>query len=98
MAVKILIRRTVPLDKAKDLIPLFRQMRTLAMEQPGYIYGETLRRLNRPEQFLVISTWKSSKDWEAWMKTEKRHEVQGKIDALLGGESIYEIYHYGFKE
>ena len=98
MAVKILIKRIVPLDKAQDMIPLFRQMRSFAMEQPGYISGETLRRLNRPEQFLVISTWKSSKDWETWTKTEERQEIQDKIDALLGGESIYEIYHYGFKE
>jgi heme-degrading monooxygenase HmoA len=98
MAVRILIKRTVPSGKAKDLIPLFRQMRTLAMEQPGYISGETLRRLDHPDQFLIISTWKSSGDWEAWEKTRQRQEIQDKIDALLGGETHYEIYHYGFKE
>jgi hypothetical protein len=37
MAVKILIRRTVPENKARQMIPLFRKMRTLANEQPGYI-------------------------------------------------------------
>ncbi|HDL07225.1 MAG TPA: antibiotic biosynthesis monooxygenase, partial [Desulfobacteraceae bacterium] len=30
MAVKILIKRSVPENKAKEMIPLFRQMRVLA--------------------------------------------------------------------
>jgi heme-degrading monooxygenase HmoA len=37
MAVKILIRRHVPEDKAREIIPLFRQMRSLATNHEGYI-------------------------------------------------------------
>ena len=98
MAVRILIKRTVSPEKAKELIPLFREMRNLAMKQPGYISGETLRRLDRPDQFLIISTWHRSKDWENWVKTKDRREIQERIDDLLGGETVYEIYHYGFTE
>ena len=98
MAVKILIKRDVPLDKAKAMIPLFRQMRASAATQPGYITGETLRSLDKPEEFMVISTWQSSDDWEKWLQSKERNEVQGKIDDLLGGETKYEIYHYGFSE
>jgi heme-degrading monooxygenase HmoA len=98
MAVRVLIKRTVPPGKAKELIPLFRQMRILAMEQPGYISGETLRRMDHPDQFLVISTWKTSEDWKTWVKTKDRQSIQDEIDALLGGETVYEIYHYGFTE
>ena len=98
MAVKILIKRAVPADRAKSMIPLVRKMRALANQQPGYISGETMKRLDSPDQFLVISTWKSSKDWQAWVETADRKEVQSEIDALLGGETTYEIYHYGFTE
>jgi heme-degrading monooxygenase HmoA len=98
MAVKVLIKRNVPEDKAKEMIPLFRQMRALASSEPGYISGETLKRLDKPNEFLVISTWNSSADWNQWMKSEKRGEVQAKIDKLLGGTTDYEIYHYGFAE
>ena len=35
MAVKILIRRNVPENKAREMIPLFRKMRRLANDQPG---------------------------------------------------------------
>jgi len=98
MAVKILIKRKVPADKAKEMIPLFRQMRSMATNQPGYISGETMKRLDEPDEFLVISTWHSSEDWEKWLESEDRRKIQDKIDALLGGKTEYEIYHYGFTE
>ena len=98
MAVKVLIKRSVPQDKAKALIPLVRQMRASAATQPGYITGETLRSLDKPDEFLVISTWQTSDDWKNWLKSEDRNKVQSKIDDLLGGETEYEIFHYGFSE
>lgn len=98
MAVKVLIKRRVPRDKARDMIPLFKQMRVQASDQPGYISGETLRSLDRPEEYLVISTWESSNDWKNWLQTSERKEVQGKIDHLLGGKTEYEVFHYRFSE
>ena len=98
MAVKILIKRTVPKDRARELIPLFREIRSLAIKQAGYISGETLKRLDKPDQFLIISTWQSSDDWEKWIKNKDRNELQSQIDQLLGGKTEYEIYHYGFTE
>ena len=96
MAVKVLIRRIVPRNKAKDLIPLFRQMRALAVNQKGYISGETLRNLDDPEEFLVISTWNSADEWRNWLGNKERKDIQEKMDLLLGGESEYKIFHYGF--
>ena len=98
MAVKVLIKRKISQDQAKALIPLVRQMRASAATQAGYITGETLRSLDNPEEFLVISTWQSSGDWKNWLKSEDRKKVQDKIDDLLGGETKYEIFHYGFSE
>ena len=98
MAVKVLIKRIVPEEKAREMIPLFREMRSLASREPGYISGETLKRLDKSSEFLVISTWNSSDDWNQWLKSEKRKTIQAQIDALLGGSTDYEIYHYGFKE
>jgi heme oxygenase (mycobilin-producing) len=98
MAVKALIRRNVPESKAREMIPLFRQMRALAIDQPGYISGETLRNLNNPEEFLVISSWQSSADWVQWLESPDRQRIQTQIDQLLGGQTRYELYHYGFTE
>jgi heme-degrading monooxygenase HmoA len=98
MAVKILIKRAIPHDKAKKMIPLFRNMRQMAMKQTGYISGETMRNYNNPEEFLVISTWQSADEWENWLKSKERQEIQTEIDSLLGGKTHYEIFHYGFSQ
>ena len=55
MAIKILIKRGLPLDKAKAqyIVEIFRQLRMLALEQEGYISSETLRSMKNPQEFLV---------------------------------------------
>ena len=98
MVVKVLIKRVVPEDTAKKMIPLFRQMRMLASTQSGYISGETLKSFDRLDSFLVISTWHSPEYWEKWLLNQERREIQDKIDALLGGRTEYEMFHYGFGE
>ena len=98
MAVKILIKRAVPDEKSKELSMLLRQLRMLTMSREGYISGETLRNLDDPEEFIVISNWQSSNDWSRWLKSAERQEIQGRIDTLLGGHTHYALYHYGFTE
>ena len=98
MAIRILIRRSVPEDKGRDMLPLFKQMRQLALQQKGYISGETMRNYNDPEEFLVISSWQSVQDWESWLKSKERQGIQEKIDTLLGGRTRYDVFHYGFSE
>jgi heme-degrading monooxygenase HmoA len=95
MAVKIFIRRVIAEDRIKDLLPLFRHLRNLATNQPGYISGETLKRIDGPGKYLVISTWQSLDDWRQWVVSRERIEVQNEIDARLEEETIYEIYQYG---
>jgi heme oxygenase (mycobilin-producing) len=98
MSVKILITRTIPQEKARDMLNLFKKMRSLATEQEGYISGETLKSSDRPDVYLVISTWAAASDWENWLKSKKRQEIQDKIDALLGGKTAYEMFHYGLRD
>ncbi len=92
MAVKIIIRRIVPEGKTKLLTPLLRKLRALAMNHPGYIYGETLRSMTDPQEFLVISSWQSEKEWEAWLHHPERAEIQEQIDVLIGAKTEYRIY------
>ena len=97
MAVKIIIRRKVGKDKEGRLLPLLIQLRALAAAQPGYISGETLRNVDRPDDYLVISTWQSVDFWKTWISTRQRQEIQKKIDDLLGVETQYDAYYYGGK-
>jgi heme-degrading monooxygenase HmoA len=95
MAVKIFIKRVIAEGRINDLLPLFRRLRNLATNQPGYISGETLKRIDSPGEYLVISTWQSLDDWREWVVFRERIEVQNEIDARLDEDTIYEIYQYG---
>ena len=94
MAVKVLIKRMMPESKSNELMPLFRRLRNLATNQPGYISGETLRRVDQPGEFLIISTWQSIDDWRQYLVSKERAEIQSEIDVRIGTETTYEIYQY----
>jgi heme-degrading monooxygenase HmoA len=94
MAVKIIIKRNVSEIRETELMPFLIQMRNLCINQPGYISGETLKSLDTPGEYLVISTWQSLEDWKRWASSSNRIEIQSQIDVLLGEETDYGVYSY----
>jgi len=92
MAIKILIKRKVSEANAPGLDFLLRKLRALALDQPGYLSGETYQRIDKGGANLVISTWQSIDDWRSWLANEERISVQNEIDALLGAKTEYEAY------
>jgi heme-degrading monooxygenase HmoA len=94
MAVKILIKRKVAADKASQLKEMVMQLRSLSMKQPGYVSGESLKNVDRQNEYLVISTWDSLSAWKAWQSSKERAKIQDQIDALLGQKTEYEVYEY----
>ena len=94
MAVKIIIKRKVAADKAAQLKELVMQLRSLSMKQPGYVSGESLKNVDRQNEYLVISTWDSLSAWKTWQSSKERAKIQDQIDALLGQKTEYETYEY----
>lgn len=95
MAIKIIIRRKVKKGKEAQLSPLLVEMRAKAITHPGYISGETLRNVQDPQDYIVISTWKSIEDWKAWEVNRGRIEILNKIDSMLEEKTALGIYYYG---
>ena len=92
--IKIHIRRKVPEDKADDLKLLLNQLRAITMGTPGYIAGETFKRVDEPDESLVVTKWQSEFYWKQWLQSKERPEIQDKIDQLLEEKTQYEIYEY----
>ena len=92
--IRIHIRRKVPEGKADDLKLLINQLRGVTMGTPGYIAGETLKRVDNPGESLVVTKWQSEFYWEQWLQSKERSEIQDKIDRLLETPTQYEIYEY----
>ena len=92
--IKIHVRRNIPEDKKKDVMLLIIKLRSMSMGKPGYISGETLKRVDTPKESLVVTKWQSIHYWNKWFQSAERAEIQNKIDQLLGEETQYEIYEY----
>lgn len=92
MAVKIFIKRIVPDSSIPELTILLKRLRSITLMQPGYISGQTLKRLDKPNESMVISNWRSAKDWNNWVNNSKRVAIQDEIDTLLGQQTEYSIY------
>ena len=92
MSVQVMIKRKWKVDKPQDLLPLLEKLHSRAIKQPGYISGETLRSLEDPEDFLVISKWKTAEDWKKWLNSKERRDIQGRVDSLIGEKTFYEVY------
>ena len=95
MTIKIIIKRQVPGIQSEQLTPFLLKLRNLAMNQPGYITGETLKSMDPPGQTLVISTWESKEAWQQWLANPERIAIQAQIDVLIGEPTAYEIYSFG---
>ena len=92
MPIQVIIKRKWQTDKPEALLPLLTELRSLAKKQPGYISGETLRSLDDPEDYMVVSKWKTVDDWNQWLRSEKRRNLQGQVDSLIGEKTFYEIF------
>ena len=78
MSVKILIKRKVSADKAAKLKDFVMQLRSLSVKQPGYISGESLKSVARPDEYLVVSTWDNFDAWKAWLSSKERATISTK--------------------
>jgi heme-degrading monooxygenase HmoA len=92
MTVKIFIKRSVTDTKVAELTVLLKRLRSITLMQPGYISGQTLKRLDKPQECMVVSSWRSIEDWNDWVNNEKRISIQTEIDGLLGDETKYAVY------
>lgn len=60
-----------------------RDIRQEAIKKPGYISGESLRDINDPSHYVVISSWHSREHWDAWAKSEERRRADEQFRAAL---------------
>ena len=93
MAISVIIRRTVTnKEKAAQLSPLIVRLRSRATAQPGYITGQTFACIDCAGEYLGLSTWNTLEDWNTWLDSDERREIQTRIDSLLDTETEYRLY------
>ena len=92
MSVTVIIKRKWKVDKPEELFSLLTEIHSRAKKQPGYISGETLKSLNNPQDFVVISKWETDDDWKKWLNSKERRDFQGEVDSMIGEKTFYDIF------
>lgn len=82
----------VPESSIPELTILLKRLRSITLMQPGYISGQTLKRLDKVNECMVISSWRSVEDWNNWVNNSRRIAIQDEVDQLLGQQTEYSIY------
>ena len=95
MIAKIIIKRKFIKNRETEIISLLNKIRSGAMNQPGYVSGETLMQHEEPQNMTVISTWKSMAQWHEWKNNPERKQFETMLEVYQDGPTVYEEYVLG---
>ena len=95
MAVKIFIKRYVKKGKTREAVELLKEVRSDALNHPGYISGETLINHYDSCNITVVSTWQTIDDWIRWQESDERSAKESQLEGLQEGPTNFEIYDLG---
>ena len=92
--VRVIIERHCRPGKEAELESLLVELRTKSVRQRGYVSGETLRSIDDPSLWLVISTWVDTDLWKVWETMPERQEFERKIEPLLIAPAKVSIFSF----
>ena len=95
MIAKIIIKRRFVKENKPQILSLLNKIRSVAMNQPGYISGETLMQEDYPENLAVICSWQSMQDWKNWKGSEERKSYEAMLEIYQTRPAHYEEYLLG---
>jgi heme-degrading monooxygenase HmoA len=81
--IRVVIERWLAEGGEETIGRIMRDLRREAIHSPGYVTGETLRDVADPRHFLILSTWRTREEWEAWAASRARQEIEDQIRLLL---------------
>ena len=89
--IRIMIDRKARVGE--DLSVLLVELRVAAITHfPGYVGGETLVNTEDRSNIVVLSTWRSTDDWERWANSETRTKLYERIEPLLQEKPTVRIF------
>jgi heme-degrading monooxygenase HmoA len=81
--IRVMIERQCKPGQEERLEGLLMEVRMEAMLRPGYVSSETLKALDNPSIYLVISTWSNETSRKAWENSQERWEMKQIIESIL---------------
>jgi heme-degrading monooxygenase HmoA len=84
----------IPAGAEEDWDSLIRQRFESAHDRPGWVSGQLLTPTDAAETRVIVGTWRSRDDWEAWHDDpaflEQRDRLQS-LDTMQDATTWYEV-------
>lgn len=84
--IKVMVDRTT--SDVGRMTPFLLELRVAAMQNQGYVSGETLVNSENPNNVITISIWRNLDDWYAWETSPERMKIYDKIGPIAGRVAI----------
>ncbi len=81
--IKVLIERRVVEGLEKPYEHAIGELLKVIGTAPGYLGGDSMRKMYQPNHYVVISNWKDLSAWEAWKHSKERKQLLDKINPFL---------------
>ena len=72
-------------DAGREWDAAMRTRLLAAKKRPGWVGGQLLRPSDKPERRVIVGTWRTRADWEAWHQDPKFAETRRRLDGLENG-------------
>jgi heme-degrading monooxygenase HmoA len=95
--IRVIIERRFQAGRETELENLLVELRSRAMAQPGYVSGETLRSLDDPSLWVVLSTWLNASLWKAWEASPERKEIEDRIGRIASAAAKVSAFSFVWK-
>ena len=56
-----------------------------AKKRPGWVGGQLLRQSDKADRRVIVGTWRTRADWEAWHQDPQFAETRRRLDGLESG-------------
>ncbi len=69
----------------RDWDAAMRTRLSAAKKRPGWVGGQLLRPTDKPDRRVIVGTWRTRADWEAWHHDPQFTETRQRLDRLESG-------------
>jgi heme-degrading monooxygenase HmoA len=76
----------------KDVEPILMQLRSHAMQYPGFVGAENLVSEEDLSVVLMMSTWETIENWRTWAESSRTRDLLRQAKAVVMGTARVTVY------
>ena len=76
----------------KDVEPILMQLRSHAMQYPGFVGAENLVSEEDLSVVLMMSTWETIENWRTWVESSRTRDLLRQAKAVVMGTARVTVY------